>query len=232
MRTRAQAALNQLRSYAEADPERLGVIGYCFGGGVALELARSGANVKGTAVFHATLDTPPPADAVSVSMAPLRVDQAAAADARALLRTCCGSRRWVERMLQRRPFWSEGALLDAARNEWWALDPDDWKEAFAAHPGIGDREALRSRFADTQHLASREQAGIDGAPEDVLAELAIANKRYEQLFGYIFIVCASGLTADAMLQMLQARLVNDPAAELKIAAGEQARITELRLKQL
>lgn len=123
-------------------------------------------------------------------------------------------------------------MLDAARDEWWALDPDDWKEAFAAHPRIGDREALRNRFAETRHLAAREQAGVDGAPEDVVTALAIANERYEQRFGFIFIVCASGLTAEEMLRMLHARLRNDPDAELRIAAEEQANITTLRLKRL
>lgn len=123
-------------------------------------------------------------------------------------------------------------MLDAARDEWWALAPDDWKEAFAAHPRIGDREALRDRFAETRHLAAREQAGVDGAPEDVVTALAIANERYEKRFGFIFIVCASGLTAEEMLRILHARLRNDPDAELRIAAEEQANITKLRLKRL
>jgi 2-oxo-4-hydroxy-4-carboxy-5-ureidoimidazoline decarboxylase len=165
-------------------------------------------------------------------MAPLRVDRASRDEVRALLRTCCGSSRWVERMLDRRPFGTGDVLLAAARAEWFALDPADWKEAFAAHPKIGDRDALTHRFPDTSHLAAGEQSGVDGAPEDVLTALAAANAAYEMTFGYIFIVCASGLTAEQMLAMLRDRLENDPATELRIAAEEQAKITALRLKRL
>ena len=165
-------------------------------------------------------------------MAALRVDEARPEEARELLRACCGSSRWVDRMLARRPFGSLEALLDAARAEWLALTPADWQEAFAAHPRIGDLASLRERFADTRHLAAREQSGVEGAPEEVLAALAAGNAAYQQKFGYIFIVCASGLSAAQMLGMLQDRLKNDPATELGIAAEEQARITALRLQRL
>jgi 2-oxo-4-hydroxy-4-carboxy-5-ureidoimidazoline decarboxylase len=165
-------------------------------------------------------------------MAPLRVDALPPEEARALLRACCGSSRWVERMLERRPFGSEEAMLSAAREVWVALGPADWIEAFAAHPKIGDRDALRSRFAETRHLAAREQAGVDGAPEDVLSALAAGNAAYEEKFGYIFIVCATGLTAGQMLARLRDRLANDPAIELRVAAEEQGKITELRLRKL
>ena len=161
-----------------------------------------------------------------------RVDAAPAEEARALLRACCGSRRWVERMLARRPFGSDASLLTAAHEEWFALTPADWQEAFAEHPRIGDREALRHRFAETRHLASTEQAGVDGAAPDVLTALAAANDAYEARFGYIFIVCATGLTAEQMLAMLRARLTNDPWTELRMAAGEQAKITALRLAKI
>jgi 2-oxo-4-hydroxy-4-carboxy-5-ureidoimidazoline decarboxylase len=132
-------------------------------------------------------------------------------------------------MLRRRPFGSTATLLTAARDVWFGLDPVDWKEALAAHPKIGDRDALRHRFPDTAHIAAREQAGVDGAADDVLSALADGNLAYERRFGFIFIVCASGLTAGQMLEMLQTRLNNDAATELLIAAGEQAKITALRL---
>ena len=132
-------------------------------------------------------------------------------------------------MLQRRPFGSIEQLLAAAREVWFELEPADWKEAFAAHPKIGDRDSLRNRFPDTAHLAAREQAGVDGAAEDQLSALAAGNLAYERRFGFIFIVCASGKTAAQMLEMLQARLRNDPTTELLIAAEEQAKITALRL---
>jgi len=165
-------------------------------------------------------------------MAALRVDVASADDARELLRTCCGSSRWVDRMQARRPFGSLEALLDAARAEWFALTPADWQEAFAAHPRIGDLSSLRERFAGTRHLAAHEQSGVDGAPKDVLAALAAGNAAYKHKFGCIFIVCATGLTAEEMLARLRARLTNDRATEIGVAAEEQARITELRLRRL
>jgi 2-oxo-4-hydroxy-4-carboxy-5-ureidoimidazoline decarboxylase len=158
-----------------------------------------------------------------------RLDRATADEARAMLRACCGSSRWVEAMLARRPFGSRPALLAAARDEWFGLETSDWREAFGHHPKIGDRDALRRRFASTLHLSAREQQGVDNAPEEVLAELAEANDAYERRFGFIFIVCATGRTATEMLGMLRARLGNDQATELRVAAGEQARITELRL---
>ena len=132
-------------------------------------------------------------------------------------------------MLARRPFATRERLLDAARQEWWGLPPADWGEAFSAHPRIGDREALRRRFAATRQLSEREQAGIDGAPDELLAALEGANAAYEARFGHLFIICAAGRTAEEMLAALRARLNNDPADEFHIAAEEQAKITELRL---
>lgn len=132
-------------------------------------------------------------------------------------------------MLQRRPFGNIKQLLAVAREVWFALEPADWKEAFAAHPKIGDRDSLRNRFPETGHLAAGEQAGVDGAAEDVLSALAEGNLAYERRFGFIFIVCASGKTAAQMLEMLRTRLSNDPATELLIAAEEQAKITAIRL---
>jgi 2-oxo-4-hydroxy-4-carboxy-5-ureidoimidazoline decarboxylase len=157
------------------------------------------------------------------------LDAADLADARRILQACCGSSRWVERMLARRPFKTLDALLAASRDEWSACGPDDWREAFAHHPKIGDREALRQRFPATHHLSEREQAGVEGASDAVLDALAAGNRAYEQKFGYIFIVCATGLTADEMLARLRERLGNDPAGEIRIAAEEQAKITALRL---
>lgn len=147
-----------------------------------------------------------------------------------MLERCCGSGPWVRRMLARRPFGSLDALLAAAGEEWFALSEAEWREAFAQHPKLGDREALRARFEGTRDLSQREQAGVDDAPDDVLEALAEGNREYFERFGYIFIVCATGLTAGEMLARLRARLANDPAAEILVAAREHARITELRLR--
>ena len=106
------------------------------------------------------------------------LDRAPHAEAAEVLRACCGSTRWVERMLDRRPFGSQDALLSAARAVWLDLSPDDWREAFADHPRIGDRDSLARRFPSTHHLSSKEQAGVDDAGEDVLDALARANQEY------------------------------------------------------
>jgi len=161
-----------------------------------------------------------------------RLDRAPLEDASTLLMACCGSSRWVERMLARRPFGSDAALLAAAREEWFALSAADWREAFGHHPKIGDLNALRTRFAATRHLAEREQAGVAGAPEEIFEALAQGNLAYQQKFGFIFIVCASGRSAAEMLDLLLTRFRNDPAAELLIAAEEQAQITARRLGAL
>jgi 2-oxo-4-hydroxy-4-carboxy-5-ureidoimidazoline decarboxylase len=161
-----------------------------------------------------------------------RIDDASPDRARAFLQACCGSTRWVERMLAVRPFGTTDILLSAARREWFALTPEDWKQAFTCHPKIGDREALRARFPATHRLSEREQAGMSAASDQTIEALLEGNAAYERRFGYIFIVCATGKSAGEMIDLLTARLQNDPGTEVRIAAEEQAKITELRLKQL
>ena len=135
-------------------------------------------------------------------------------------------------MLALRPFGTAGGMLSAARREWFALKPEDWIDAFSHHPKIGDRESLRARFPTTHHLSEREQAGMSAASDRTLEALARGNAVYEQRFGYIFIVCATGKSPDEMLHQLTVRLQNDPGTEVRVAAEEQAKITALRLKQL
>jgi 2-oxo-4-hydroxy-4-carboxy-5-ureidoimidazoline decarboxylase len=161
-----------------------------------------------------------------------RLDRASEPEARRLLTTCCGSSRWVDRMLARRPFGRADALFGAALDEWLALTPDDWREAFTHHPRIGDRDALRAKFRSTRHLSEREQSGVARASDGVLDALAEGNRAYEEKFGHIFIVCATGKSAEEMLDLLNGRLPNSPETELLNAAGEQAKITELRLRAL
>ena len=161
-----------------------------------------------------------------------RIDAASPETAGELLQACCGSTRWVERMLALRPFGTTDRMLAAARREWFALTPADWAEAFSHHPEIGDRESLRARFPATHQLSDREQAGIGGASDETLQALAQGNEAYERRFGYIFIVCATGKSAGEMLDLLTARLQNDPETEIRVAAEQQAEITDLRLKQL
>jgi OHCU decarboxylase len=158
------------------------------------------------------------------------LDALPAADAGAELLACCGSRRWAREMAPRRPFADVAALLAAADEVWWALGPDDWHEAFRAHPRIGERKAAPAQGARAAGWSAQEQAGAAG--DDAAAALAEGNRAYEERFGHIYIVCATGKTADEMLAILRARLANDAATELRAAAAEQAKITKLRLEKL
>lgn len=151
------------------------------------------------------------------------------AEARQAFARCCGASRWIEQMVARRPFVGVQSLLGIAFGFWMGLGPDGWREAFTHHPRIGDLDSLRRRFSSTADLASREQSAVAAASRVVLEALAEGNRAYEERFGYIFIVFASGRSADEMLAMLKDRLGNDPEAELKIAAKEQWKIMRLRL---
>ena len=145
---------------------------------------------------------------------------------------CCGSTRWNMLMAQLFPFQSKEELFAAAEEIWFKLLPNDWLEAFAHHPKIGDVDSLRAKYAGTRQWAKGEQAGVSEASEAVLKALAEGNAHYENKFGYIFIVCATGKSAEEMLAILRARLLNDHAAELQIAASEQSKITKIRLEKL
>ncbi len=154
------------------------------------------------------------------------------ATAREAFLRCCGSRRWAEQMVAGRPFASETLLRETAQQLWRALPGTDWLEAFAAHPRIGDLESIKKKYAATADLASSEQSSVAGASVATFTALAELNGQYEVRFGYIFIVCARGKSAEEMLALLQQRLHNDPGDEIRIAALEQEKITLLRLEQL
>ncbi|MDP8959753.1 MAG: allantoicase [Actinomycetota bacterium] len=145
-------------------------------------------------------------------------------NAEQVLLACCGSEQWARRVVDRRPLQTVPALLRQAEQIWWDLDPADWRQAFTAHPQIGERGEDR--------WSSQEQAGTHGAPARTLAELSAANRAYQERFGHIFIVCASGRSADQMLAELRQRLHNEPEKELEVAAEEQRKITRLRLQKL
>ena len=149
------------------------------------------------------------------------------------LQKCCGSSVWVENMLAAFPVSDAETLMDEANTAWNSLREADWHEAFTHHPKIGgDVEALRAKFASTSTWAEGEQASVKQASQETLEALAAGNEDYERRFGYIFIVCATGKPADEMLALLQARLSNKPEDEILIAAGEQNKITRLRLEKL
>ena len=142
----------------------------------------------------------------------------------AALLQCCGSHNWTRAMLDRRPFPDRDALLSTAESLWWTLAPADWLAAFAAHPKLGAKRLSA--------WSAAEQNGVAAAPPSLLWELAQRNDEYEKQFGYIFLLNATGKSAEDMLASLTARLKNDPAAELPIAAVEQAAILRLRLTKL
>jgi 2-oxo-4-hydroxy-4-carboxy-5-ureidoimidazoline decarboxylase len=148
------------------------------------------------------------------------------------LATCCGAAAWVAALNGQFPFASAGALYEAAERTWHNLTEADWREAFAHHPKIGDVGALREKFASTAAWAAGEQGAVRQASQETLEALAAGNAAYEQKFGYIFIVCATGKSAAEMLALLQARLPHAPSREIHVAMAEQAKITRLRLEKL
>jgi len=146
---------------------------------------------------------------------------------------CCGSTNWVNQLMQYFPFTSEKALIEKATQIWYdACTASDWREAFTHHPKIGDIKSLEKKFAATKHLAGKEQAGVANASAMTIQQLAQANTDYDEKNGFIFIVCATGKSANEMLRLLQDRLANTPEEELHIAMGEQHKITIIRLKKL
>jgi len=152
--------------------------------------------------------------------------------AREALLRCCVSTRWVEGVLANRPFANGDDLRRSATQVWNRLGEDDWLEAFDGHPKIGDVNSLKARYATSSHLAASEQSGVASASEAVIERLAKGNARYEQRFGFIFIVCATGKSAEEMSELLEARLGNDRDEELRIAAREQLKILMIRLEEL
>ena len=136
---------------------------------------------------------------------------------------CCGSIRWALMVAQQRPFKDGAALYEAAAKAWAECGATDWLQAFSQHPRIGDAQAIRR--------AGSEQSQVAAASDETLWALERANREYERKFGHIFIVCAAGRSAEQMLQLVAERLGNDPENELRIAAMEQARITQLRLRK-
>ena len=146
---------------------------------------------------------------------------------------CCGSVRWAQAMVQLRQYATTVGGLILFGNEMWSLlERDDWLEAFRSHPKIGEKKAAAEVSSQSTQWSGQEQAGVQAAEQETLDELARLNREYEEKFGFIFIVCATGKSAGEMLDILRERLRNDIETELPIAAAEQAKITELRLKKL
>ncbi|WP_286715001.1 2-oxo-4-hydroxy-4-carboxy-5-ureidoimidazoline decarboxylase [Thalassolituus sp. UBA2009] len=154
------------------------------------------------------------------------------AEAIAAFTSCCAAERWVEKVVAARPYASVDELLQKADEFWWTMEEPDFLQAFTAHPKIGDVNSLRAKYANTKAIASHEQSGATGAPEAVLEALAAGNSAYEEKFGFIFIVFATGKSAGQMLALLEQRLPNSREQEIRNAAENQMMITDLRIKKI
>jgi allantoicase len=163
-------------------------------------------------------------------------------DAMTELLACCGSRAWAKSMTARRPFSDLHALIEAANAAWRETKPEDWLEAFRAHPRIGERRSAPSHAPSPTHgsganvmhaqWSEQEQSKAQSSDATTLEALTEANREYEARFGHIYIVCATGKAAGEMLGILRDRMKNDAKKELEVAAEEQRKITALRLEKL
>ncbi|HWW22831.1 MAG TPA: 2-oxo-4-hydroxy-4-carboxy-5-ureidoimidazoline decarboxylase [Edaphobacter sp.] len=143
---------------------------------------------------------------------------------------CCGSQAWAEALTAKRPYTNEAALLTTSDTIWLSLPEAAWQQAFDSHPRIGQKHAQTHATEASLRWSAQEQRTALSA--NAAAKLAIeeANRRYEQRFNRIFIVCASGKTTSEILSILEARMNNDPQTELHEAAEQQRQITQLRLR--
>jgi 2-oxo-4-hydroxy-4-carboxy-5-ureidoimidazoline decarboxylase len=145
--------------------------------------------------------------------------------------SCCGSTAWASRMAALRPFASEDQLFSAANACWEGLPEADWLESFRSHPRIGERHAETKTTAASAAWSSAEQSQMSEADAAILLRMQAGQRAYEQRFGRIFIVCASGKKPAELLRILESRLGNDPAAELLESAAQQQQIMQLRLRK-
>lgn len=150
-------------------------------------------------------------------------------EASTLLQQCNASENWSKTVAAGRPYADTAAIKEAAARIWNSLGEKDYLEAFEAHPMIGDVNSLRQKYASTKALASGEQSGAAGADDAVLQELSDLNHKYLEKFGFIFIVFATGKSAQEMLALLKARIGNTRSEEIANAAAEQLKITLLRI---
>lgn len=147
------------------------------------------------------------------------------------IRSCCGSTRWAAEMTMRRPFRDETQLLATADRLWAERNEVDWLEAFRSHPKIGGARAAQEAGTKAVGWSEEEQKDVALAEEAIKARMAEANRAYEDKFGFIFIVCATGKSAAEILSVLESRLENGREIELRNAAEEQRKIMQLRLRK-
>jgi OHCU decarboxylase len=141
---------------------------------------------------------------------------------------CCGARRWAAAMVATRPVADIFSLSEAADRIWATMGEPDWMEAFACHPRIGERRAAAAS-EKSRAWSAQEQEGAGSPSNDVMRELAEGNAQYEKQFGFTYIVCATGKSAEEMLAILKRRLASDRMGELREAAEQQRQIMQIRL---
>ncbi len=144
---------------------------------------------------------------------------------------CCGSKAWAAAIAAKRPLHDDVALLAASDKIWRGLGEEDWLEAFRSHPRIGDSRAEETVAPQSSAWSEQEQQKAAAADKAVKMALKWGNREYEQKFGHIFIVCATGKSASEILEILRRRLHNDEATELQQAAEEQRQIMDIRMKK-
>jgi OHCU decarboxylase len=152
-------------------------------------------------------------------------DESAATEA---MLACCGSKRWAAVMVASRPIQSVAALSEQADRTWSTMQETDWLESFACHPRIGERKAANAS-GQSAAWSNQEQSKATTATESVLAQLAEGNRLYEERFGFTYIVCATGKSAEEMFSILKRRLASSHEAELREAAEQQRQIMQIRL---
>lgn len=156
-------------------------------------------------------------------------NEAGETEARNAMLACCGAKRWADAMVALRPIASVLALSEDADRVWGTMQEADWLEAFACHPRIGERKVSAHAGAQSTAWSQAEQAQTNLASENVLAEIAAENQKYEEQFGFTYIVCATGKSAEEMLAILKRRLGSTRDAELREAAEQQRQIMQIRL---
>lgn len=154
-------------------------------------------------------------------------DAAPEEEATAMLLACCDVPRWADAVREGRPYGDVDAALEVADAAARAFTPDEVTRALAAHPRIGERASGDS----TEAAFSRREQSAVSTEADVQQALLEANRAYEERFDRIFLVCASGLSAEQVLTAARTRLANDDATEAAVVADELRRIALLRLRR-
>ena len=142
----------------------------------------------------------------------------------------CASLRWQALVMESAPFQDGEALRHSASRAFQQLEEKDWLEAFAGHPMIGDLASLEKKYAQGRALSEKEQSQVASADRETLERLLTLNQRYREKFGFIFIVCATNKSAKEMLALLESRIGRSREVELREAAQEQIKISQIRME--